>query len=329
MSGFELGVYNVHSLFFDDKPDLLLAVPLFLFALNFRLQVRRFCPCPAKCWCNYIPKISIVHISSVCVCSQPRWWDLPGPVLPADRLLYFRGSSRNGFSGGEHPSGQAGSGHLRRRLWEVWTARLGCSLKVRVYSSFFFSPLWYQFHVQWATENQLLTTNIYYNWLPYLDILMHIITEIPEASKVLVRVTWFVFFFFFLVVLATWCPKTRGSRCPKRTWPEQRWSPSPTTSAPSPGCVLSMRSVMGFVCLVSVCISQVVFKKGLFKVELSVEKSNSPHRRPRWSFSSLRSASLRCCLVASWSSSIVQGYEGGEDLSCTIFIYYKDDKENI
>ena len=122
------------------------------------------------------------------------------------------------------------------------------------------------------------------------------------------------FFFFFLVVLATWCPKTRGSRCPKRTWPEQRWSPSPTTSAPSPGCVLSMRSVIGFVCLVSVCISQVVFKKGLFKVELSVEKSNSPHRRPRWSFSSLRSASLRCCLVASWSSSIVQGYEGGEDL---------------
>lgn len=74
----------------------------------------------------------------MCVCSQPRWWDLPGPVLPADRLLYFRGSSRNGFSGGEHPSGQAGSGHLRRRLWEVWTARLGCSLKVRVYSSFFF-----------------------------------------------------------------------------------------------------------------------------------------------------------------------------------------------
>lgn len=141
MSGFELGVYNVRSLFFDDEPVLLLAVPFYSsLPLISDSQVRRSNPRPAEHWCIYISKIPIVHISSVCVCvcSQPRWWDLPGPVLPADRLLYFRGSSRNGFSGGEHPSGQAGSGHLRRRLWEVWTARLGCSLKVRVYSSFFF-----------------------------------------------------------------------------------------------------------------------------------------------------------------------------------------------
>lgn len=149
------------------------------------------------------------------MCSQPRRWDLPGPVLPADRLLYFRGSSRNGFSGGEHPSGQAGSGHLRRRLWEVWTARLGCSLKVRVYSSFFFPLLYYcracffneagnrdsaKYTVSWprvktgslgisSMYNEQLKTDFYllifyYNWLPYLDMLMHIITEIPEASKV-------------------------------------------------------------------------------------------------------------------------------------------------
>lgn len=37
--------------------------------------------------------------------------------------------------------------------------------------------------------------------------------------------------------------------------------------------------------------------------------------------SSLRSASLRCCLVASWSSSIVQGYEGVEDASCIIHLF--------
>jgi len=69
---------------------------------------------------------------SFCVCCrQPRWRDLPRTVLPAYWLLYFRGSPRNGFSRGEHPCGQAGSGHLWRRLWEVWAAGLGCGLKVR------------------------------------------------------------------------------------------------------------------------------------------------------------------------------------------------------
>lgn len=50
------------------------------------------------------------------VCSQPRRWDLLGPLLSVDWLLHFRRSSRNGLSGGEHASGQAGPGHLRRRL---------------------------------------------------------------------------------------------------------------------------------------------------------------------------------------------------------------------
>lgn len=67
----------------------------------------------------------------LCVYLQPWRWDLLGPLLSVDWLLHFWRGSRNGFSGGEQASGQAGSGHLWRRLWEVWTARLGCSFKVK------------------------------------------------------------------------------------------------------------------------------------------------------------------------------------------------------
>lgn len=45
------------------------------------------------------------------------------------------------------------------------------------------------------------------------------------------------------VVSATWCPKTSASRCPSRIWPGPRWSPSPTTSAPSRACARSTRWV--------------------------------------------------------------------------------------
>lgn len=69
MSGFELGVYNVRSLFFDDEPVLHLAVPFYSsLPLISDSQVRRSNPRPAEHWCIYISKIPIVHISSVCVC---------------------------------------------------------------------------------------------------------------------------------------------------------------------------------------------------------------------------------------------------------------------
>lgn len=51
------------------------------------------------------------------------------------------------------------------------------------------------------------------------------------------------------IVLATWCPKRRENQCPKRIWPERRWSPSLITLAPSRGCVRSTRLVHISKCL--------------------------------------------------------------------------------
>lgn len=91
--------------------------------------------------------------------------------------------------------------------------------------------------------------------------LMHIITEIPEASKVLSRLTWFVF-----------CSCSFGNMMSK----EKRESVSKEDLARATlvtitnnigsitrMCALNEVSDGIFFCLVSVCISQVVFKRGL------------------------------------------------------------------
>lgn len=133
------------------------------------------------------------------------------------------------------------------------------------------------YNEQLKTDFYLLI--FYYNWLPYLDILMHIITEIPEASKVLFRLTWFVF-----------CSCSFGNMMSK----EKRESVSKEDLARATlvtitnnigsitrMCALNEVSDGIFLCLVS----QVVFIRDLFKVDLSSSPPAPPAGRFLFAFS--------------------------------------------
>ena len=168
---------------------------LFIFSLPLisDSQVRRSNPCPAEHWCIYISKIPIVHISSVCVHSLGG-----GTFLGLCCLL----TGCSTFEEALEMASQGESTRVDKLVRDIyggdyerfglpgWAVASRCGFTAAFFPSFitvepvvffFFFFLmkqcliycfltqgenkepWYQFHVQWATENRLLSTNFYYN----------------------------------------------------------------------------------------------------------------------------------------------------------------------